>query len=215
MKSEKVIEPFPIQSVYKHPKTTPIHACRPYCQRRAPVCLHPLYYNVVFPECIHRYYISTIALYTININVPSSLTCYISVILIPLTQTPLENGNVSPPPRQTKQLAVLFKEQPDRQRLPSTQPSDQLIRTTSNKDLKPGSPRVFTYLTSLPSPSLLPHFKNKFLRTTNPFKRRTTYFLLFGREKGRERERKLQHPSLVKYLYSIKSSLANQIKISK
>lgn len=80
--------------------------------------LHPLYYNVVFPECIYHYDISTIALYTINSNVPSSLTCHMAVILILLSQTPSENGNVSPPPRQTKQLAVLFKEQTARQRLP-------------------------------------------------------------------------------------------------
>lgn len=56
----------PIQSVYKYPKTIPIHAFRIYCQRRTLVCLHPLYYNVVFPEYIHHYDISTIVLYTTN-----------------------------------------------------------------------------------------------------------------------------------------------------
>lgn len=157
------------------------------------------YYNVIFPECIHHYYISTIALYTMNTNIPSSLTCHIVVILIPLSQTPSENGNISLPPRQTKQLAVSFKEQTARQRLPSTRPSDQRPKTRESQ-----------VLTSLPSPSLLPHFKNKFLRATNPFERRTTYFLLFERE----RERELQHPSLAKYLSSIQVK-SNQIKISK
>lgn len=62
---------------------------------------------------------------------------------------------------------MLFKEQTARQRLSSTQPSDQLRRTTSNKDPKPESPRVFTYLTSLPF-SLLSKTKKKSSSSEQP-----------------------------------------------
>lgn len=100
---------------------------------------------------------------------------------------------------------MLFKEQPDRQRLPSTQPSDQSIRTTSNNEQQRPKTRESQslYLPDLP-PSLLPHFENQkekqVPQNNQPLQTQNDIFPTLC-----ERELRVQHPSLVKYLYSVKS----------